>query len=318
MTVDLVPFSVVIPTRNRAAVLRRTLESLAAQSCQPAQIILVDASEDEATRCLCVEQPVRGLNAEVVWRAARARGAASQRNQGVQECRHAVIGFFDDDILLEPDCVARLWRTLQSDAGLGGVNAMITNQRYQPPGRASRLMFCLMAGRREASYAGLVLGPAVNLLPEDRDDLPEAVPVEWLNTTCTLYRREALPEPPFSADFTGYSLMEDLALSLTVGRRWKLANARAARIYHDSQPGEHKNDVAALSRMELLNRHHVMTEILKRRRVRDYAKLTLWELCQLSICALQKQGGVGFRQDLRGKLLGLSDILVGRIKPDHR
>ena len=43
---------------------------------------------------------------------------------------------------------------------------------------------------------------------------PEVASVEWLNTTCTIYRGEALPSPPFCNQFTGYSLMEDLALSL--------------------------------------------------------------------------------------------------------
>jgi GT2 family glycosyltransferase len=314
MPAELIPLSVVIPTRNRGAVLRRTLGSLAAQSIQPARIMLVDASEDRATQSLCVEHPVPGLASEVVWRAAQISGAASQRNQGVQECFHPFVGFFDDDIIFEPYCVTRLWRALQSDEGLGGVNAMITNQRYQSPGRVSRFMFRLMAGRREASYAGMVLGPAVNLLPEDRDDLPEVVPVQWLNTTCTMYRREALPVPPFSTNFTGYSLMEDLALSLTVGRHWRLANARTARIYHDSHSGEHKNDVVALSRMELVNRHYVMTEIMDRRRVREYAKLSFWESYQLAVCALQKRGGVRFWQELRGKLLGFGDILGSRMK----
>jgi glycosyltransferase involved in cell wall biosynthesis len=125
MAVELVPVAVVIPTGNRAVVLRRTLESLAAQSFQPDRIVLVDASEDETTRSLCVERTVFGLASEVIWRAAQIRGAASQRNQGVRECRHAVIGFFDDDILFEPECVARLWHALQSDVGLGGVNTMI-------------------------------------------------------------------------------------------------------------------------------------------------------------------------------------------------
>ena len=309
MAVELIPLSVVIPTRNRAAVLRRTLESLAAQSSQPARIVLVDASEDQTTRSLCVERSVPGLASEVAWCAAQIRGAASQRNQGVRECQHAAIGFFDDDILFRPDCVGRLWGALQSDAVLGGVNAMITNQRYQQPGRISRFVFRTMAGRREVSYAGRVLGPAVNLLPEDRDDLPEVVPVQWLNATCTLYRREALPQPPFSAKFTGYSLMEDLALSLIVGSHWKLANVRTARIYHDSQPGGHKDDIVALSRMELVNRHHVMTKIMERRRSRDYAKLTLWELFQLANCALQERGGTRFRQELSGKCLGIFDIL---------
>jgi glycosyltransferase involved in cell wall biosynthesis len=305
------PVSVVIPTWNRAAVLHRTLKSLASQTSQPAQIIVVDASEDGATRNLCVERPVPGLASEVVWHAAHIRGAASQRNQGVQQCRRSVIGFFDDDILFEPDCLARLWSALQSDAGLGGVNAMITNQSYQPPGRVSRLMFRLMAGQRERSYAGQVLGPAVNLLPEDRDDLPVVVPVQWLNTTCTLYRREALPDPPFQSQFSGYSMMEDLALSLTAAKHWKLANARTARIYHDSQSGTCKQDIAALSRMELANRYYVMTEVMERRRVQDYAKLALWEAYQLAICSLRNRAGFSFWLELCGKALGLCDALSG-------
>ena len=55
------------------------------------------------------------------------------------------------------------------------------------------------------------------------------------------------PEPPFTDNFVGYSLMEDLSLSLIVARHWSLANVRTARIYHDSQSGEHKTDTAALS-----------------------------------------------------------------------
>jgi len=314
MLADLVPLSVIIPTRNRATVLRRTLESLSAQSTQPVQVLIVDASDDAATRELCCEQPVPQLRSDVVWILAHVPGAASQRNEGVRACQHSVIGFFDDDILFEPDCVARLWRALQSDSALGGVNAMITNQRYEPPGRVSRTMFRLMAGGPQSTYAGRILGPAVNLLPEDRADLPEVVPVEWLNTTCTLYRREALPHPPFLPHFTGYSLLEDVALSVTVAKQWKLANVRTARIYHDSQTGTHKDEPAALSRMELVNRYHLMTEVMIRRSFADYARFVLWECFQLASCALEKRGGSTFWRVLQGKLYGLSDILAGRSK----
>jgi len=107
---------------------------------------------------------------------------------------------------------------MQSDAGIGGVNAMITNQQYHTPGRVSRIMYRLMHGKKSASYAGKCIGPASNLLPQDIDSLPEYQPVEWLNTTCTLYRKEALPQPAFHSHFTGYSLMEDVSLSLTVAK----------------------------------------------------------------------------------------------------
>jgi hypothetical protein len=44
-----------------------------------------------------------------------------------------------------------------------------------------------------------------------------------------------------------------VALSLTAGKRWKLANARTARIYHDSQPGTHNSDPRVLAEMQLVN-----------------------------------------------------------------
>jgi|SRR5580704_9912082 glycosyltransferase involved in cell wall biosynthesis len=314
MVVDRIPASVVIPTRNRANVLRRTLESLALQSSQPAQIILVDASDDSATRSLCLEEPVSGLTTEVVWVAASSVGAASQRNQGLLACRHAIVGFFDDDILFRADCVARLWGALKSGPPLGGVSAMIENQRYQPPGTISRFMFRLMAGRSETSYAGRVLGPAVNLLPEDREDLPEVVQVEWLNTTCAMYRREALPDPPFPDHFTGYSMMEDVTLSLIVGRRWKLANARTARIFHDSQPGSHKSNVANLAKMELVNRHYVMTHVLSRSRWVDYWRLAIWELFQVAVAAMSKEGLSSLHRILIGKASGLRFLIAARNK----
>jgi glycosyltransferase involved in cell wall biosynthesis len=299
MQAQLLPIAVVIPTRDRTEALRRTLESLSLQSVQPAEVRIVDASDDERTR-LCVEK-VPGLQSVVSWRSADLAGAASQRNQGVRGCSQPVIGFMDDDIILEPGCLARLWRALHSDHRIGGVNAMITNQRYQSPGRISRGVFHLLDGHLEASYAGRVLGPAVNLLPEDREDLPEVVPVEWLNTTCTLYRREALPDPPFPDHFKGYSLMEDLTLSLTVGRCWKLANARTARIYHDSQPGSHKIDPKLVAEMQLVNRHYVMTEVLGRNRFSDYLKLLLFELFSLVSILQVPAGRMAFADTLRGK-----------------
>jgi glycosyltransferase involved in cell wall biosynthesis len=305
---EVLPLAVVIATRNRPLALRRTLESLARQSAQPAELVVVDASEDASTRRLCLEESIPGLSSAISWHAAASAGAAGQRNQGVRICSKPVIGFIDDDILFEPMCLARLWRALHSDGCLGGVNAMITNQRYSAPGRISRFVFRLMAGRPESSYAGRVLGPAVNLLPEDRDDLPEVVPMEWLNTTCTLYRREAMPDPPFPDHFTGYSLMEDLTLSLTVGKSWKLANARTARIYHDSQPGTHKSDPAALAEMQLVNRHYVMTKVLGRNRLADYLKLILFETFSVASCLQSRSGLTRLGAALHGRALALRRI----------
>jgi glycosyltransferase involved in cell wall biosynthesis len=308
------PISCVIPTRDRPEPLRRTLGSLAAQDTLPAELILIDASQDEASLKMIDDfaATFAARGCEICWELADIAGAAPQRNQGVRLATQPVIAFFDDDIVLEENCLASLYKALMSDERMGGVNAMITNQHYSPPGWVSRLMFRLMRGWTQTSYAGCLLGPAVNLLPEDRDDLQEIVRVEWLNTTCTLYRREALPDPPFPDFFTGYSIMEDVALSANVAKHCKLANVRTARIFHDSQPGVYKDDLAALSRMELVNRHYVMTQILDRRHLSDYMRLAFWEWFQLSICAMQKRCGGAFWRMAYGKLLALGDITTCR------
>ena len=218
-----------------------------------------------------------GSRCEVVYQHAFQLGAAAQRNQGVAIAAQPFIGFFDDDILFDSDCIKRLWAAIETDEAVGGVNAMITNQRYTTPGRVTLTLFRLLEGQNRDSYAGRCIGPALNILPEDNPDLPAVVPVEWLNTTCAIYRREALPNPPFDSHFTGYSFMEDVALSLTVGKTWKLMNARTARIYHDSQAAEYKSNLSELATMELINRHYVMTRILSRTSAIDYVKLTLLE-----------------------------------------
>lgn len=304
----------VVATKDRPACLARTLSSLGIDAL-PAELIVIDASANESSKAVAVAFAKRAkpFGCNVIWQEAQRTGAAAQRNQGVMLATQETIWFFDDDIILETDCAARLWAALQGDPSLGGVVAMIVNQRYMPPGAVSRMMFFLMAGHALPSYAGRVLGPVINLLPEDRDDLPDIVPLDWISTGCTMYRRAALPMPPFPEHFTGYSLMEDVALSLTVAKKWKLANVRSARIFHDSQSGVHKADRAALIKMEMVNRHYIMTHIVTSG-VADYLKLALWHLFQLAVCAVRSRCGRPFWQMLKGNVMGIRAIMAGEAR----
>ena len=308
-----VPISFVIPTKDRFARLARTLKSLAEQSTIPQEVIVVDASRSSFSETDEAGQAGQSFDRFVCVRADQV-GAAAQRNQGVLRSGMPLIAFCDDDIDFHPDCLGKLWQALEADPGLGGVSAMITNQRYQPPGPASRILFTLLSGRREKSFAGRVIGPAVNVLPEDREDLPDLVPVEWLNLGCTIYRREALPSPPFDSAFTGYSMLEDLTLSLRVGKKWRLANARTARIFHDSQPGTYKSDVSETAAMELVNRHYVMTKVLGRTGLVNQLRLILWESFQLAVCAARARSRPTFRAMWLGKWRAMREIVAAGAK----
>src|SRR5712691_11698293 len=186
------PISAVLPTRDRADALQKTLAGLTEQSVLPSQFIVIDGSQGDDTRkVIQAWAAAAGSRCEVIYQRAFLLGAAVQRNQGVAAATQPFIWFFDDDVLFESDCVERLWTAIEGDEALGGVNAMITNQLYLTPGRVTRTLFRLLDGKSRDGYAGKCIGPALNILPEDDPNLPEVVPVEWLNTTCTIYRREA-------------------------------------------------------------------------------------------------------------------------------
>src|SRR5688500_16925001 len=107
----ILPISAVVPTRNRASSFFETLISLHQQDVFPAELLVVDASEDFATRKMLDSFRQRiGQGCSVRWMPAEICGAAVQRNQGVAATTQPVVWFFDDDILFEPDCVTRLWQ----------------------------------------------------------------------------------------------------------------------------------------------------------------------------------------------------------------
>ena len=297
--------SAIIATRDRPEFLRRTLSQLERQTFRPSQIIIIDASESEGTKSTINEFKDAELN--TIYVRAQNSGAASQRIVGLEHASEPFIWFLDDDIVMEQDCSKKLWEGFAGDQ-VGAVNAMISNQRYTKPGRVTRFMYLLMHGKKLGTYAGKVIGPAWNLLPEDEAGLPDYVRCEWLNTTCTMYKRKALPNPVFSDFFRGYSMFEDLTLSVSIAKHYTLLNARTARIVHESQSGTHKDNVAEISRMALVNRYYVMTRILQRGGWKYNLKLFLLETFGITSSLRTKQNWLQLPKVIQGKILGLKEI----------
>jgi len=309
---SLLPVSIIIPTLGRAERLHRTLASLLAQDVRPVEIILVDASPVPVTAA-GLAPLLAGLAPapRIICLRPTERGAAVQRNQGFAAATQPFILFADDDIDLEPGCIAALWQALQDDSGLGGCGVVITNQHYSPPGRALRRVFHLLGCPATGSLAGRCCGPALNFLPAlEPAAMPVGQAVDWMNLCCTLYRREALPRPPLLPYFHGYSLMEDAALALAVGRHWRLSVPVTARLYHDSHPGSYKDRAFTREKMELMNRWFVMRNVMGRDSLG-------WDLRQLAyqflMLALLLRTAAGWRRlpaAAAGKVAGLATVLL--------
>ncbi|WP_293789540.1 glycosyltransferase [uncultured Pedobacter sp.] len=256
-----VAISLIIPTLNRRQALHRTIESISVQEYQPDEILIIDASTHFVNESYTFKQLFPNLKSNILHLPARQKGSAKQRNYGVEIAKNEIIGFADDDILLEKKCIENLYRGLTENESCGGINAIISNQSFSPLGMISKMVYWTMGINTNETLYGKCVGPVITFLPAYLQEV-DVIKVDWLNTTCTLYRKEALPNPVFDEHFTGYSLMEDLALSLRVGQNWTLLNSPRAVIYHDSQPGEEKNNLLIMGEMDLVNRYYIMKYIL--------------------------------------------------------
>jgi GT2 family glycosyltransferase len=277
MAIQQLPISAIIPTRNRAAVLRKTLSTIALQTAQPFEIIIVDASENEESYKV-VSSGIEGLESRIIYEKAVVKGAAAQRNQAIQLSSQPFIAFMDDDVYLEPGCLPALFEAIHNDPAVGGVNALIINQQFHPPGRISRMVYRLFTSKKVLdNLEGRTIGPTVNFLCSEKNK-NNLILVDWLNLGLTIYRKEALPDPVFHPHFKGYSFMEDVALSFIVAKKWKLYTVRDARIYHDSQRGDHKDDAEQLAQMELVNRYFISTEIQQKKSFKNKIQFLVFEL----------------------------------------
>jgi glycosyltransferase involved in cell wall biosynthesis len=103
--------SIVIPTYNRAPVLKETLAALLRQDHAPQfEIIVADDGSTDETR-----QVVADLAAQASQTLNRIyqenRGAAAARNLGLQRARGQILLFMDDDTIALPTLVAEHFRS---------------------------------------------------------------------------------------------------------------------------------------------------------------------------------------------------------------
>jgi len=284
----------------------RTLASMLAQECVPAEIIIVDATVPPIDVALLPPVPT-GVHIDRL--AATQRGAAAQRNQGFAAATEAFVLFLDNDIDLEPGCLRILWDALQDDPALGACGAVITNQHYHPPGRVLRRAFALLGCPATGSLAGRCCGPALNFLPAL--DAPEPVtPADWLNLCCTLVRRPALPVPPLLDFFHGYSLMEDAALTLEIAKRWRLAAPPAARVFHDVRPAAYKDRPYAREKMEVINRWFVLRCIMSRTTFAWDLRMAAFQAGMLLLSLRTAAGWRRLPAALAGRVAGAAIVLL--------
>jgi glycosyltransferase involved in cell wall biosynthesis len=102
--------TVVIPTRDRAALLRQTLRSVREQTVPPARVIVADDGSTDDT-----ERVVSEAGAERIHRPGGGWRVAGARNAALPEVTTELVGFLDSDDLMLPGALETLARALAAD-----------------------------------------------------------------------------------------------------------------------------------------------------------------------------------------------------------
>lgn len=93
--------SVIIPTYNRAAMLKEAIESVLAQTYQDWELIVVDDGSTDETPCLM--DTYREADARIRCLKQHNQGLSSARNAGLRIAQGEFVAFLDDDDLWLPE-----------------------------------------------------------------------------------------------------------------------------------------------------------------------------------------------------------------------
>ncbi len=127
--------SVIVPTHNRAPLLRETLDALLAQKTPAGlgwEILVVDNRSTDGTRAL--------VRAAAVWASVRIRYVFAPRlgkswalNTGIGAARGAVIALMDDDVSPASDWVATAAAVLDRWGADGAGGRILPRREAEPP-----------------------------------------------------------------------------------------------------------------------------------------------------------------------------------------
>ena len=183
--VDKHSISVVIATAFRESTLVKTLQSIADQTRQPEEVIIVDGAPASGVETL-VQCEAERLGIKINYGRWSPPSAAVQRNVGADKANGDLVLFLDDDAYPEPDCFEKMVQIFDEDKEhrIGGVGVLISNQPCLPPSPRAKRWLDFLADEKLVSYSGAVVGPAINIGPEPTTHY-KPVLVDWLNSGCT-------------------------------------------------------------------------------------------------------------------------------------
>lgn len=190
--------SVILPTRDRSALLPRAVASVLSQTWEDLELVIVDNNRREG--------PVAEVHAGAAWLADRrvrilvsgdAQTASAARNRGLDEARGTWIAYADDDDAYRPHKLAR-----QLDlARRAGASIVLCGAAYQLRGRQRNVQCSATEWSGDELLLNAVWGTPFLLHTAGAERFnPAAVVAEDMEFALTLLDRRGVQTVPVAAE----------------------------------------------------------------------------------------------------------------------
>lgn len=262
--------AVVVCTYQRPAMVRRFLDSLGGQQPRPERLLIVDASADDGTEQVLRAHGHRDELADEIryYRVlGRLRGLTRQRNFALRLVDVERIVFFDDDIVLLPDCLGEMVAVARGE-GVLGVGALLGRQAVPPKIAALwrvRRALGMVSSLRPGSYCRSGMYVPWNFLPADTQNVWEG---HFLPGCAAMWKTAVARQIGYNETFRGYANAEDIEFSMLMQARGKVVLAGKAGLLH-LHDGGGRPDPWQMGYMNLRNAYYIHRHCLAGRTRKD-------------------------------------------------
>ena len=305
--------SAVVPTIGRAENLAALLASLCDQTERPAEVIVADASDGDEVAKVIADR--RWLTAGLAVRRIPVQPphAVRQRQAAIQQTTGTLLLLLDDDVVLEPGCVAAMTTGI-AQPGVVAITADFNNQPWSGPTPLWRWYLRFVRGMDEGAWQGRVIGPLLRF--GYRPSPARPMPMEWLGAGNSLVRRDAFERVGGFSDFFLHrsTMNEDVDLGLKLNRVGTILMCPAARMAHTQAPSG-RVSVAIAAEDDLFNRYLILRRTLGRSPLNAFGLVCLFvavETLGNLVGSIRRRRGNGLGARLAGRSRAIARILAPR------
>lgn len=292
--------ALIIPTRNRSELLITLLQTIQTQSVKPAQIIIVDGSDEP------IQQKINGyLSKADTYVHIYPPSLTKQRNEGIKQLHGNITlaGYLDDDIELEPDAIEemlRFWERCPPDVGGAEFNIINTPEKKRFYTAVERL-FSLNSAPGKVLRSGI----SITAHPAKRD-----LPCEWLCGGATIWKREVLENYKYDEWYLGWATHDDVEFSYRVYKKYRLFVVHRANVFHNPPPVNPEKQ-RVFFRMSVIGRYYFVKKNPELS-VFLFYRAIIHQILLYTFMGFLKRNRQGF-YPVQGSLEGLFHVIRGNL-----